>query len=212
MVPPVGERRFRVAGHVDQEVLPAVDRYGKDPQITTVRRDPRETQAFAGKSGVYPDPPTGQVPDADPVRGRRRPLRAVDVVDRLLRALECNEGTVRRDGDEFEDALGSALRPIDGALRPPNDVPFDETGLFRPMDLIERSFEEERRRSKIIRRFTDGRSAVKLVFAVLIRCSEQWQRVAINDIERALRRELGLDPPPGGTGEERSYVERKTVA
>jgi putative transposase len=57
---------------------------------------------------------------------------------------------------------------------------------------------------------------VKLVFAVLIRSSDRWQRVVINDIEsaqlRALRRELGLDPPPGGTGEERSYVERKTVA
>ncbi len=61
-------------------------------------------------------------------------------------------------------------------------------------------FEEERRRTKIIPRFTDERSAMKLVFAVLIRCSARWSRVSITDIERhqlkLLRAELGIDPPP----------------
>ncbi len=41
---------------------------------------------------------------------------------------------------------------------------------------------------------------MKLVFAVLIRCSERWSRVSITDIERhqlrLLRTELGIDPPP----------------
>lgn len=72
----------------------------------------------------------------------------------------------------------------------------------RTTNLIERSFEEERRRTKVIPRFGDERSAMKLVFAVLIRAAARWSRVSISDLERQqlklLRRELGLDPPPAG--------------
>jgi hypothetical protein len=38
------------------------------------------------------------------------------------------------------------------------------------------------------------------VFATLIRCSQRWQRISINDLERhqlaQLRQQLGIDPPP----------------
>jgi hypothetical protein len=58
-----------------------------------------------------------------------------------------------------------------------------------------RSFEEERRRTKVIPRLTTERAAMKLVFAVLIRCSERWSRVSITDIEghqlKLMRAELG---------------------
>jgi putative transposase len=70
----------------------------------------------------------------------------------------------------------------------------------RTTNLIERSFEEERRRTKVIPRLLDEKSAMKLVFATLIRASERWSRVAVSELERQqlllLRRELGLDPPP----------------
>ena len=83
----------------------------------------------------------------------------------------------------------------------------------RTTNLIERSFAEERRRTKVIPRFPDERSAMKLVFAVLIRCSERWSRVSISDIERhqlrLLRAELGIDPPP--TPEE-NEVRRRRIA
>ena len=76
----------------------------------------------------------------------------------------------------------------------------------RTTNLIERSFEEERRRTKVIPRFTDERSAMKLVFAVLIRAADRWCRVSISELERQqlklLRRELGLDPPPADEGKE----------
>ena len=49
-------------------------------------------------------------------------------------------------------------------------------------------------------RLNDERSAMKLVFATLIRCAARWSRVAISDLERhqlqLLRVELGIDPPP----------------
>ena len=85
---------------------------------------------------------------------------------------------------------------------------------MRTTNLIERSFEEECRRTKIIPRFTNERSAMKLVFAVLIRCSDRWSRIAITDFERQqlrqLRKELGGDPPTGGG--ERTSVEQRSVA
>jgi hypothetical protein len=50
------------------------------------------------------------------------------------------------------------------------------------------------------------RSAMKLVFATLIRCAQRWSRVSINDLERhqlaQLRIELGIDPPPAKTSDQ----------
>ena len=70
----------------------------------------------------------------------------------------------------------------------------------RTTNLLERSFVEERRRTKVIPRLMDEKSAMKLVFATLIRVSERWSRVSISELERKrlklLRRELGIDPPP----------------
>ena len=70
----------------------------------------------------------------------------------------------------------------------------------RTTNLAERSFEEERRRTKVIPRLLSEKSAMKLVFATLIRCSQRWSRIAINDLERhqlqQLRQQLGIDPPP----------------
>jgi transposase-like protein len=59
---------------------------------------------------------------------------------------------------------------------------------------------EERRRTKVIPRLNDERSAMKLVFATLIRCADRWSRISISDTERhqlrLLRAQLELDPPP----------------
>jgi len=66
----------------------------------------------------------------------------------------------------------------------------------RTTNLIERSFLEERRRTKIIPRFFDERSCLKLVYATLVRASQRWQRIRVTDAERThllrLRQELGL--------------------
>ncbi len=54
----------------------------------------------------------------------------------------------------------------------------------RTTNLIERSFEEERRRTKVIPRLLDEKSAMKLVFATLIRASDRWSRVSVSELER----------------------------
>jgi transposase-like protein len=66
----------------------------------------------------------------------------------------------------------------------------------RTTNLIERSFEEERRRTKVIPGFLTEKSALKLVFSVLIRAAKRWQRIPMNALEPAhvqsLRDERGI--------------------
>jgi len=79
-------------------------------------------------------------------------------------------------------------------------VPVRHRIRVRTTNLAERGFEEERRRTKVIPRLMSEQATMKLAFATMIRASERWCRVSINDIERQqlklLRAELGLDPPP----------------
>ena len=76
-------------------------------------------------------------------------------------------------------------------------VPVRHRRSVRTTNLVERSFEEERRRSKVIPQFLTEKAALKLVFAVLVRASKRWQRVRFTkrDLEHLdkLREELGLE-------------------
>jgi transposase-like protein len=81
---------------------------------------------------------------------------------------------------------------------------------IRTTNLLERTFEEQKRRTKIIPRFFDEKSCLKLVFSTLIRVSQRWQRIRITSFELAqidkLRKELGLLPPKK---EEKSFRSNK---
>ena len=97
----------------------------------------------------------------------------------------------------FSDDLEASLAHL--------ELPLAHRKYVRTTNLIERSFEEERRRTKILPRFWSEHSGLKLVFAVLWRASARWQRVRISALERKqldlLRARLGLtpDPAPGCT-------------
>jgi len=75
-------------------------------------------------------------------------------------------------------------------------VPFRHRVHVRTTNLLERSFEEERRRTKVIPCFLTEKAALKLVFSVLIRASKRWCRVKITKTELnqllRLRKELGI--------------------
>ncbi|RMH08364.1 MAG: hypothetical protein D6704_03055 [Nitrospirae bacterium] len=72
---------------------------------------------------------------------------------------------------------------------------------LRTTTLSERRFVEEHPRTMIIPRFFNERSGWKLVFAVLWRASERWQRVRMSEGERrpreVLRAWLSLTHEPG---------------
>lgn len=108
-------------------------------------------------------------------------------------------GVLERFGQLYPSATKCFADDLEASLNHLR-VPVRHRIHLRTTNLLERSFVEERRRTKVIPRLLDERSAMKLVFATLIRSSERWQRISISELERQqlrlLRRELGLDPPP----------------
>lgn len=69
-------------------------------------------------------------------------------------------------------------------------VPVRHRQLVRTTNLVERSFVEERRRTKIIPHLWDEKSAIKLVFATLIRVSDRWSRRQFSVLEEQQLRQL----------------------
>jgi len=89
----------------------------------------------------------------------------------------------------FKDDLTSLLNHL--------RLPAAHRRAVRTSNLIERSFEEERRRTKVIPGFMTEKSGLKLVFATLIRASRRWHKVKftifdINYLDK-LRQELNID-------------------
>lgn len=93
----------------------------------------------------------------------------------------------------FGEDLGASLAHL--------ELPLAHRKQVRTTNLLERAFVEERRRTKIVPRFFDEHRGMKLVYAVLARAGERWQRVRMTALEQkqlaVLRTRLGLDPEPG---------------
>lgn len=106
---------------------------------------------------------------------------------------------LERYGRLYPSAMASLSDDLEARLNHLR-VPINHRRYVRTTNLIERSFLEERRRTKVIPRFFDERSCLKLVFATLQRASQRWQRVRITELEQkqllVLRHDLGLDPDP----------------
>jgi putative transposase len=64
------------------------------------------------------------------------------------------------------------------------ELPPTHRKVTRTTNLLERLFEEERRRSKVVPTLWGERPVLKLSFAALIRASESWRGVRITDLER----------------------------
>src|SRR5690606_41246706 len=55
---------------------------------------------------------------------------------------------------------------------------------IRTTNLVERSFEEERRRARVLPRFRTEKECLKLVFALLWRASARWRGVRFSELEQ----------------------------
>jgi putative transposase len=61
---------------------------------------------------------------------------------------------------------------------------------IRTTNLVERTFVEERRRTKIIPQFLTEKSCLKLAFSVLYRASLRWRKIPMSEFELAKLRQL----------------------
>lgn len=107
---------------------------------------------------------------------------------------------VNRYQRDFPEACCGLLDDAEASLKhlysPQRHQPY-----VRTSNLTERTFEEERRRTKVIPHLWDESSVVQLVFAVLIRVSERWGKRSFSAFEQhqihSLRRQQQLEGPPG---------------
>ena len=97
---------------------------------------------------------------------------------------------------EFPEACRCLLEDAEASLNP-LEVPQRHQQYVRTSNLAERAFVEERRRTKVIPHLQTERSLVQLLFAVLIRVSEKWNKKSFSALEqqqiRSLRRRRHLD-------------------
>jgi putative transposase len=77
-------------------------------------------------------------------------------------------------------------------------------------NLLERSFVEQKRRTRVIPRFFDEKSCLKLVYATMVRVSEKWRRVKMSKYDltilRNLRKLYGWEESEGG------YISKRAAA
>ncbi|GIW50965.1 MAG: IS256 family transposase [Gemmatimonadales bacterium] len=138
-----------------------------------------------------------KVPDS-----MRAELKAHLVAIRDAVTLEAGQAAVKdflaRFGRQFPSAcraLSDDLEALLGHLR----LPWRHRKFVRTTNLIERSFAEERRRTKTLPRFFTEKSCLKLVHATLIRAARRWQRIRFSALEyeqlRLLFEQRGITPP-----------------
>lgn len=93
----------------------------------------------------------------------------------------------------FPSAVRSFLEDLEACLAHLR-CPEVHRRAIRTTNIIERAFEELRRRTKVIPRFFDEKSCLKLAYAELVRAGQRSRRVRMSEIElrqlQLLRREL----------------------
>lgn len=93
------------------------------------------------------------------------------------------QAVIDRFSPDYPSAMKSFTEDLEASLSHLK-LPSVHRKNIRTTNLVERSFQEERRRAKVIPRFRGERECLKLVFAVLWRASERWRWVRFSDIER----------------------------
>jgi transposase-like protein len=99
------------------------------------------------------------------------------------------EEIVRKYQHEFPEAC-RCLQEDSEALYNHIRVPERHRQYVRTTNLIERTFVEQRRRTKVTGHMWDEKSMLKLVFAVLWRVSEQWAQPSFSIIEETMIKRL----------------------
>ena len=114
-------------------------------------------------------------------------------------AAELRDRAVERYGREYPSAMRAFQEDWEACVAYLR-CPAIHHKRIRTTNLLERSFLEERRRTKVIPRFFTEKSCLKLVFATLWRASLRWRGVRMTEVEQQqlaqLRHELGIAEGP----------------
>jgi hypothetical protein len=117
--------------------------------------------------------------------------RLVEIIDKRIEAFAA----------KYADLYPAAMRILltdKAGLTAYLRFPVEHHGRVRHSNLIERSFGETKRRTKVIGRFPGETSAISLVWAVLDRASAGWRGLTMTPVGTRLLQDLRrslLDPP-----------------
>ena len=102
----------------------------------------------------------------------------------------------------FQDDLESCLNFM--------EFPSGHHRYIRTTNLIERAFEEQKRRTKVIPRFMNEKSCLKLIYATLIRVSRKWRKISMSDLDLVLLK--NIRKLYGFETDENQYISMKVAA
>jgi len=91
--------------------------------------------------------------------------------------------------DDYPAAIKCFQEDLDACLQH-IDFPVGHHRYIRTTNLIERCFVEQKRRTKVIPRFLNEKSCLKLVYATLIRVSARWNRISMSELDLTLLRKM----------------------
>ena len=115
--------------------------------------------------------------------------------------------------DDYADKYPSAIKCFQEDFEACTQYMFFPAGhhkQIRTTNLLERAFLEQRRRTKIIPRFFDEKSCLKLVYATMLRVSEKWRRVTMNEYDLVVLKKI--KKLYGWEEEKNGYISKEAVA
>lgn len=124
-------------------------------------------------------------------------------------ALIAAKNLIEEYADKYPSAIKCFQEDLDSCLVH-MEFPVGHHRYIRTTNLLERAFEEQKRRTKVIPRFFDEKSCLKLIYATLIRVSDKWRRISMDELDltllKNLRKLYGFDEP------ESDYISMKLAA
>jgi len=90
---------------------------------------------------------------------------------------------------EYPSAIKCFQEDLDSCLNFMK-FPVGHHRFIRTTNLLERTFEEQKRRTKTIPRFFDEKSCIKLVYGTMIRVSEKWKKIKMTEYELTILRNM----------------------
>lgn len=99
------------------------------------------------------------------------------------------EEFIKKYSDKFPSTVSCIIDDLEACLTHLK-YPSAHHKYIRTTNLLERAFEEEKRRTKVFPQHQNERSAVGLVFSVLIRASEKWRRIKMTSYELTLLKNI----------------------
>lgn len=132
-----------------------------------------------------------KIPECD-VSTVKEDLHAIYYAASLDRAKEEVERFEKKYKKSYPSAVKCMREDLEACLNFLR-CPLRHRKFIRSTNLLERTFGEQKRRTKIIPRFFNEKSCLKLIYSTLILASLKWSKIPMNDLELSKIKNLQIE-------------------